>query len=259
MFPWGTPGGQGTDRNIKRVFRCRILAHLMPPVRQPLTQRSALMTPISSIARRFFLKLLGGAAVAAGAAETSGCNASSSSGDSGEAADTEADFEYIVVGSGAGGGPLAANLARQGHKVLLLEAGEDHGDSLNYQVPAWHTLSTEDSSMRWDYFVQHYDSADQQAKDSKLTSDDDGPRGVLYPRAGTLGGCTSHNAMITVYPHESDWNHIADVTGDDSWRADKMRGYFSVLEKCEYLGTNQDATGHGFKGWLSTNRADPKL
>ena len=37
----------------------------------------------------------------------------------------------------------------------MLEAGEDHGDSLNYQVPAWHTLSTEDSTMRWDYFVQH--------------------------------------------------------------------------------------------------------
>src|SRR5262245_55427399 len=34
-------------------------------------------------------------------------------------------FEYIVVGSGAGGGPLAANLARKGHSVLLLEAGED--------------------------------------------------------------------------------------------------------------------------------------
>src|SRR5207249_2244759 len=29
------------------------------------------------------------------------------------------NFEYIVVGSGAGGGPLAANLARQGHSVLL--------------------------------------------------------------------------------------------------------------------------------------------
>jgi NADPH-dependent 2,4-dienoyl-CoA reductase/sulfur reductase-like enzyme len=32
-------------------------------------------------------------------------------------------YEYIVVGSGPGGGPIASNLARAGHSVLLLEAG----------------------------------------------------------------------------------------------------------------------------------------
>ena len=34
-------------------------------------------------------------------------------------------FEYIVVGSGAGGGTLAARLAEAGRTVLLLEAGGD--------------------------------------------------------------------------------------------------------------------------------------
>jgi choline dehydrogenase len=34
-------------------------------------------------------------------------------------------FEYVVIGSGPGGGPLASNLARAGHSVLLLEAGDD--------------------------------------------------------------------------------------------------------------------------------------
>jgi len=34
-------------------------------------------------------------------------------------------YEYVVVGSGAGGGPLASRLARAGRKVLLLEAGDD--------------------------------------------------------------------------------------------------------------------------------------
>lgn len=34
-------------------------------------------------------------------------------------------YDYVVVGSGPGGGPLASNLARAGFKTLLLEAGDD--------------------------------------------------------------------------------------------------------------------------------------
>jgi len=133
-----------------------------------------------------------------------------------------AQFDYVIVGSGAGGGPLAANLAKAGFKVLLMEAGGDE-DSLNYSVPGLNGLSTEDQAFRWDYYVRHYGDQAQQERDPKFVASQDG---VLYPRAGTLGGCTAHNALITVYPSNSDWDRIAEITGDDSWNAASMRKYY---------------------------------
>src|SRR5580704_11070233 len=123
--------------------------------------------------------------------------------------------EYIVVGSGAGGGTLAARLAESGRTVLLLEAGGDPKDAGvqsqpvtpgrgmpdDYDVPVFHGFASENDEMKWDFFVRHYSDDAVQRKDPKYIETLNGKRvdGVLYPRAGTLGGCTAHNAMIFVY------------------------------------------------------------
>ncbi|KAL6917164.1 hypothetical protein ACHAPO_006028 [Fusarium lateritium] len=175
------------------------------------------------------------------------------------------EYDYVVVGSGAGGGPVAANLAIAGYKVLLIDAGGDSGDDLVEKVPALNLLSTEFEKTRWNYFVNHYPDIEQQKQDSKMTYEkpdgsfyvgldppkDAKPLGVLYPRAGTLGGCTRHNALITIGAHDSDWSHIATLTGDNSWNPTNMKSYFKKLEKNMYLPSS--IVGHGFKGWLGTS------
>ena len=178
--------------------------------------------------------------------------------------------EYIVVGSGPGGGTLAARLAEAGRKVLLLEAGSDPKDLAggnarlpdDYDVPCFHGPSTENEALKWDFFVRHYGDLAQQKLDDKYVPEKDG---VLYPRVGALGGCTSHNAMIMVYPHNADWEHIAALTGDESWKADNMRSFFEKLENCHHRPFDRvlgevgiSPSRHGWNGWLQTEKAIPE-
>jgi len=173
------------------------------------------------------------------------------------------DPDYIVVGSGAGGGTVAARLVEEGYTVLVLEAGGDPVTQArdHYDVPAFHPFSTEDPAMRWDFFVRHYADLAQQRRDGKFREPQDG---VWYPRAGTLGGCTAHNAMIFVAPSPSDWNYIADLTGDATWRAPAMWKYFQRVEDCRHRPLERflhvfglDPTHHGWDGWLPTENPAP--
>ena len=181
--------------------------------------------------------------------------------------DRDEEYDFVVVGSGAGGGPVAVNLAKAGYSVLILEAGGEE-EPPEYKVPAFHSLSTEHRALAWKFYVQHYTNPGMQRRDKRNFLDNetvDGVKrtGIFYPRAGTLGGCTAHHAMIFIAPHNSDWNYIAKVTGDKSWKAKFMRKYFQRVERCEYMRRPWlhalNWARHGYDGWLPTTMADPGL
>lgn len=149
------------------------------------------------------------------------------------------------MGSGPGGGPLAANLAEAGHKVLLVDAGGDSGDDLVEQVPVLFPRATDDHpTTQWKYFVTRSSDPAVQARDEitsyrlpdgSIYTGLDPPAdavtiGTLYPRAGTLGGFSRHNALVAIRSFDSDWDAVADLTGDTSWNGSTFQRLFEGME-----------------------------
>jgi len=141
------------------------------------------------------------------------------------ASNDTAIYDYVVIGSGPGGGPLASNLAKAGYSVFLIEAGDaSPGRGFGQYTP----------TVTWHFYVNHYPVDDpRNNKYSHLTwltpegkywvGTSGAPAGskllgVFYPRGSTLGGSSMINAMCTWLPPDSDWNYHANVTGDDSWK-----------------------------------------
>lgn len=139
--------------------------------------------------------------------------------------DVSDEYDYVVIGSGPGGGVVASNLAKAGHSVLILEAGDDSSGANDFsQYPP---------EITWDFFVKHYPDGDNRnnlyshltwrTPDGAYWVGQDSPPagsevlGVYYPRGATLGGSSMINAMATWLPSDSDWDHVVELTGDESW------------------------------------------
>ncbi|KAI0446281.1 choline dehydrogenase [Xylaria telfairii] len=175
------------------------------------------------------------------------------------------EYEYIIVGSGPGGAPIAANLALAGHNVLLIDAGGDYGHLREVEAPALANPSSERNEVSWGFFTHHYENKTLALKDRKMTwLTPDGkfysglnvPEGSemlgnFYPRYGGLGGCAEHNALVALLPSKNDWDHIKDITGDATWDNTAMRKYLKKVEKVEYPLTVANDSSHGYDGYIS--------
>ena len=103
-------------------------------------------------------------------------------------------FDVIVVGSGAGGGVVAGELAERGHEVLLLEAGA-HLTAADFS--RWEARATHD--LWWPF-------------SEALPASSDG-EGVTLFRGRCVGGGTTINTKVGLRAHASDYEKWFAASG----------------------------------------------
>ncbi|KAJ7472722.1 hypothetical protein FB451DRAFT_1398918 [Mycena latifolia] len=153
---------------------------------------------------------------------------------------SQSEFDFVVVGAGVGGGPIAARLAESGFSVLVVDAGHDVV-SINTTIPFYFGRAVDDPQLELNYTLDEY------SEGAKFPRHDS-----WYPRARAVGGSTVHNVMINNIANlENDFNNLASMFNDSTWSYDNMRNYFKLIEHNLYL--NESNPDHGFNGWLKTN------
>ncbi|KAG7285606.1 hypothetical protein NEMBOFW57_010235 [Staphylotrichum longicolle] len=114
-------------------------------------------------------------------------------------------YDYIVVGSGAGGIPIADRLSEAGHKVLLIEKGPPStGRWGGTMKPTWLTST---NLTRFD--VPGLCNQIWADPTGAVCTDVDQMAGCM------LGGGTAVNAGLWWKPHPADW----DVNFPEGWRS----------------------------------------
>jgi choline dehydrogenase-like flavoprotein len=128
------------------------------------------------------------------------------------------EFDYIVIGGGAGGCAVAGRLSEDPTiSVCLLEAGKRDDQTL-IKVPFCTALMLPTSINNW-----AFETVPQPGLN--------GRRGY-QPRGKALGGSSSINAMIYNRGHPWDYDHWAAL-GNDGWSYREVLPYFKKSEHNE--------------------------
>ncbi|MFA6311221.1 MAG: GMC family oxidoreductase N-terminal domain-containing protein [Sterolibacterium sp.] len=129
-----------------------------------------------------------------------------------------AEFDYIVIGGGAGGCAVAGRLSEDPQvSVCLLEAGK-HDDQMLIKVPFCTALMLPTRINNW-----AFETVPQPGLN--------GRRGY-QPRGKALGGSSSMNAMIYNRGHRWDYDHWAAL-GNSGWSYREVLPYFKKSEHNE--------------------------
>lgn len=136
-------------------------------------------------------------------------------------------FDYIVIGAGTAGCLMANRLsADPNNRVLLIEAGGR--DNYHWiHIPVGYLYCINNPRTDWLFRTE---------PEPGLNG-----RSLIYPRGKTLGGCSSINGMIYMRGQARDYDHWAEVAGDDAWRWENCLPDFIKHESHYRLDKGGDA------------------
>lgn len=146
------------------------------------------------------------------------------------------DWDHIVVGAGSAGCVVAARLAENGRRVLLLEAGGK--DNYHWiHIPMGYLYCIGNPRTDWMY---------KTAPDAGLNG-----RALLYPRGKVLGGCSSINGMLYLRGQAADYDGWRQM-GLPGWAWDDVLPLFKKSE--DYMDGASDLHGAGGEWHVNNQR-----
>ncbi|KAJ3558043.1 hypothetical protein NP233_g11590 [Leucocoprinus birnbaumii] len=155
----------------------------------------------------------------------------------------DVEYDFIIAGGGNGGGVVAARLAENPKwKVLVIEAGPSNEDIFASKVPGLEVQVVLNPLLDWNYTTTPQPNADNHT--------------AGYYRGKILGGCSSHNGLGHTRGSRDDWDHFAEITGQEGFKWDHMlrtmiAGEHYVNDSANLPQHNHfDPSVHGYHGKL---------
>lgn len=149
--------------------------------------------------------------------------------------DQEHTYDYVIVGGGTAGSVIANRLTEDPDTtVCLIEGGPDDRD-LEHVLRLRDWLSVLDGELDYGY---------------RTTEQPNGNSHILHSRARVLGGCSSHNTLISFRPFAEDLDEWV-AAGAEGWDNATVQSYADRI-KCNIIPIAEKDRNDMVKDWVSS-------